>query len=60
MGLNVGDIISFPEHANSCVIEARGGSILLSQGAPGNWRIDAIEHDGTISISPVREEAACA
>lgn len=54
--LTVGDIINFPRHDESNVIAANTGSITLSQGAPGNFRVTDIQPDGTINLKIVQTE----
>ncbi len=51
---NVGDIITFPEHAKSVGVFSRGGNLLgPSHGTPGRWKVTSIEPDGTLNITPL-------
>ncbi len=52
--LNVGDVIDFPNHAKGGG-DIRGGAVYLPNGAPGKWRVTAIQDDGTVTLEPVHE-----
>ena len=54
MDFKVGDLIAFPTHKESRVMHANSGSITLSQGAPGTFRVTGIQENGTIDLELVK------
>lgn len=44
--INVGDVVQFPKHAGSKVIELRPASVVLSHGAAFNFKVVSIDDRG--------------
>jgi hypothetical protein len=53
--LSVGDVLTFPEWERGKALLAGPCRVIMTHGAPGTFRVAAIDPDGTVTLEKLTE-----